>query len=115
MGKPKDNETRQRIVAAAMKLFRTKGMSGVNMRELAENAGVNKGLLHYYFKTKEGSSARCSCNRPGCCTRRWACCCGRKAACTTRCPGWWTATSACWRRCRACPPSYCSRCSATLA
>lgn len=53
MGKPKDNETRQRIVAAAMKLFRTKGMSGVNMRELAENAGVNKGLLHYYFKTKE--------------------------------------------------------------
>lgn len=33
-------------------LFRKKGMDGVNMRELAERAGVNKGLLHYYFKTK---------------------------------------------------------------
>ena len=53
MGKTKDNETRQRIVDAAMALFREKGMDGMSMRELAEAAGVNKGLLHYYFKTKE--------------------------------------------------------------
>lgn len=53
MGNTRNNETRQRIVAAAMELFRTKGLHGVNMRELAEKAGVNKGLLHYYFKTKE--------------------------------------------------------------
>jgi TetR/AcrR family transcriptional regulator len=53
MGKMKDNETRQRIVEAAMALFREKGMDGMSMRELADAAGVNKGLLHYYFKTKE--------------------------------------------------------------
>lgn len=53
MGKKKENATRQRIIAAARELFRTKGYDGVNMRELAEKAGVNKGLLHYYFKSKE--------------------------------------------------------------
>lgn len=53
MGNTRDNATRQRIVEAARKLFRAKGLDGVNMRELAEKAGVNKGLLHYYFKTKE--------------------------------------------------------------
>lgn len=36
-----------------MELFRRKGSDGVNMRELAEKAAVNKGLLHYYFKSKE--------------------------------------------------------------
>jgi len=53
MGNKPDNATRQRIVQAAMALFRRKGMDGMSMRELAEAAGVNKGLLHYYFKTKE--------------------------------------------------------------
>ena len=53
MGNTKDNATRHRIVEAASVLFREKGMDGVNMRELAELAGVNKGLLHYYFTTKE--------------------------------------------------------------
>jgi TetR/AcrR family transcriptional regulator len=53
MGNTRDNETRQRIIEAARELFRTKGQDGVNMRELADKACVNKGLLHYYFKTKE--------------------------------------------------------------
>lgn len=53
MGKTRDNDTRQRIVAAARELFVKQGHDGVNMRELAEKAGVNKGLLHYYFKSKE--------------------------------------------------------------
>lgn len=53
MGKSRDNETRQRIIAAARGLFRTRGMDGLSMRALADEAGVNKGLLHYYFKTKE--------------------------------------------------------------
>lgn len=53
MGKTKDNETRQRIVHAARELFVQHGQDGVNMRELAEQAGVNKGLLHYYFRSKE--------------------------------------------------------------
>jgi len=53
MGKPKDNATRQRIIQAACELFVKHGLHGVNMRELAERADVNKGLLHYYFKTKQ--------------------------------------------------------------
>lgn len=53
MGDLKDNETRKRIILAARALFMEQGHHGVNMRELAEKAGVNKGLLHYYFKTKE--------------------------------------------------------------
>lgn len=46
-------DTRDRILEAACTLFREKGMDGVNVRELADAAGVNKGLLHYYFKNKE--------------------------------------------------------------
>lgn len=53
MGNTRHNETRERIVQAAKVLFVKQGHDGVNMRELAERAGVNKGLLHYYFKTKE--------------------------------------------------------------
>jgi AcrR family transcriptional regulator len=53
MGNPRSNETRRRIVDAARELFVKHGHDGVNMRELAERAGVNKGLLHYYFKTKD--------------------------------------------------------------
>ncbi len=53
MGKSKHNETRERIILAARQLFMERGQDGLNMRDLAEQAGVNKGLLHYYFKTKE--------------------------------------------------------------
>ncbi len=53
MGNSSNNETRKRIVDAARELFVKHGHDGVNMRELAEMAGVNKGLLHYYFKTKD--------------------------------------------------------------
>ncbi|MCB0764940.1 MAG: TetR/AcrR family transcriptional regulator [Flavobacteriales bacterium] len=53
MGKIQDSGTRDRIVLAARELFVKHGQDGVNMRELAERAGVNKGLLHYYFKTKD--------------------------------------------------------------
>lgn len=45
--------TKEKILEAARELFRQKGVDGVNMRELAEAAGVNKGLLHYYYKTKQ--------------------------------------------------------------
>jgi TetR/AcrR family transcriptional regulator len=53
MGNARNNETRDRILEAAMELFRSKGLNGMSMRDLAEQAGVNKGLLHYYFKTKD--------------------------------------------------------------
>ncbi|MBV6406081.1 MAG: TetR/AcrR family transcriptional regulator [Flavobacteriales bacterium] len=53
MTKEPRTDTRDRILEAACKLFREKGMDGVNVRELADAAAVNKGLLHYYFKSKE--------------------------------------------------------------
>ncbi len=52
MGK-KSKVTREKLVETARKLFLEKGYDGLKMQELADRAGMNKGLLHYYFKTKE--------------------------------------------------------------
>jgi TetR/AcrR family transcriptional regulator len=46
-------DKKEKLIATAQKLFEEKGYDGVRMRELSERAGVNKGLLHYYFKSKE--------------------------------------------------------------
>jgi len=43
----------QKILKAAKKVFQKKGFAGARMREIADSAGINKGLLHYYFRTKE--------------------------------------------------------------
>src|ERR1700712_5053671 len=45
--------TEQKILAAAEEVFHEKGYDGARMQEIAEHAGINKGLLHYYFKTKD--------------------------------------------------------------
>ncbi|NLM92956.1 MAG: helix-turn-helix transcriptional regulator, partial [Bacteroidales bacterium] len=43
----------QRIMDAAAKNFVYKGYSGARMQQIADDAGVNKALLHYYFQSKE--------------------------------------------------------------
>ncbi|MEO5902479.1 MAG: helix-turn-helix domain-containing protein [Gemmatimonadaceae bacterium] len=48
-----DGETEQRILAAAKAVFIKRGTSGARMQEIAEEAGVNQALLHYYFRSKE--------------------------------------------------------------
>lgn len=48
-----DAPTRDRILAIASEVFYQKGLSGARMQEIADQAGINKALLHYYFKTKE--------------------------------------------------------------
>jgi AcrR family transcriptional regulator len=48
------DETRRRIVAAAIELFARDGFLGASTRELAERAGVNVATLHYYFHGKQG-------------------------------------------------------------
>jgi TetR/AcrR family transcriptional regulator len=45
--------TEQRILEAARKVFTRKGMAGARMQEVADEAGINKALLHYYFRSKE--------------------------------------------------------------
>jgi AcrR family transcriptional regulator len=45
--------TEQKIIQAARKEFIETGLSGARMQHIAERAGVNKALLHYYFRSKE--------------------------------------------------------------
>lgn len=52
MDTKKDN-TEEKILAAATTVFVEKGMEGARMQEIADEAGINKALLHYYFRSKE--------------------------------------------------------------
>ena len=49
----RDPSTEQRILSAATAVFIRRGTAGARMQEIAEEAGVNQALLHYYFRTKE--------------------------------------------------------------
>lgn len=46
-------ETEDKILIAARKVFIAKGMEGARMQEIADEAQINKALLHYYFRSKE--------------------------------------------------------------
>lgn len=48
----KSQNTEDKIVEAAKVVFIQKGMDGARMQEIATEAGINKALLHYYFRTK---------------------------------------------------------------
>lgn len=50
---PKDRDTEARILHAARAVFIRHGTAGARMQEIAEEAGVNQALLHYYFRSKE--------------------------------------------------------------
>ena len=45
--------TEQRILEAAKTVFHRKGFEGTRMQEIADEAGINKALLHYYYRNKE--------------------------------------------------------------
>lgn len=47
------HNTRESILLAARVVFVKKGYAGARMQEIADEAGINKALLHYYFKNKE--------------------------------------------------------------
>jgi TetR/AcrR family transcriptional regulator len=46
-------ETEERIIASAEKLFYQKGKAGTSMQDIADDAGINRTLLNYYFRSKE--------------------------------------------------------------
>jgi AcrR family transcriptional regulator len=46
-------ENRERIVAAADRLFYERGFQATSFSDIAEAAGVPKGNFYYYFKTKD--------------------------------------------------------------
>jgi TetR/AcrR family transcriptional regulator len=48
-----ESGTEERILDAARRVFVRKGMAGARMQEVADEAGINKALLHYYFRDKQ--------------------------------------------------------------
>lgn len=48
-----DESTENQILEAAREVFLEKGYDGTRMQEIANRAGINKALLHYYFRSKE--------------------------------------------------------------
>lgn len=49
----KDSNTEERILEAAKTVFMKYGLYGARMQDIADTAGINKALLHYYFRNKE--------------------------------------------------------------
>ena len=47
-------KTRAAVLKAALEEFSHEGVTGARTDEIARRAGVNKALLYYYFKDKEG-------------------------------------------------------------
>jgi AcrR family transcriptional regulator len=48
-----DKQTEEKIFEAATDVFVEKGMDGARMQDIANHAGINKALLHYYYRTKD--------------------------------------------------------------
>jgi AcrR family transcriptional regulator len=49
----KDCSTEEKILQAARCVFIAKGLDGARMQEIADEACINKAMLHYYFESKE--------------------------------------------------------------
>ncbi len=48
-----NSETQKRILDAARQVFIRKGFAAARMQEIADEAEINKALLHYYFRSKD--------------------------------------------------------------
>ena len=53
MKNKKDITTESLILKSAKRIFERKGMEGARMQEIANEAKINKALLHYYFRSKQ--------------------------------------------------------------
>ena len=49
----KDKNAEVKILDAARKVFLEKGLAGARMQDIANEACLNKALLHYYYRSKE--------------------------------------------------------------
>ena len=45
--------TEEKIFSAAREVFHRKGFAAARMQEIADEAGINKAMLHYCFKNKD--------------------------------------------------------------
>ncbi|RZT36674.1 CerR family C-terminal domain-containing protein [Cupriavidus agavae] len=58
-GYQRGEETRARIIDAALRLFAAHGFDGASTRDIAKAANVNAPALQYYFDNKEGVYLAC--------------------------------------------------------
>ena len=49
----KDTPAEEKIFDAALDVFAEKGKGSARMQEIANKAGLNKALLHYYYRSKD--------------------------------------------------------------
>lgn len=49
----KQLETEEQIFEAACRVFQRKGYAGARMQEIADEADINKSMLHYYYRSKD--------------------------------------------------------------
>lgn len=47
------DERREQILAAALKLFATKGLAAARMSDLSKSSGISQGLVYHYYRSKE--------------------------------------------------------------
>ncbi|WP_322095249.1 CerR family C-terminal domain-containing protein [Paraburkholderia bannensis] len=59
-GYARGEETRKKIIDAAISLFGQHGFAGASTRDIAARAGVNAPALQYYFQNKEGVYRACA-------------------------------------------------------
>src|SRR5262245_7000692 len=50
---PDGSDTRQRLLDVAERLFADDGYSGISLRRIIGEAGVNLAAIHYHFRSKE--------------------------------------------------------------
>jgi TetR/AcrR family transcriptional regulator len=58
MNDKNDNSTEERILNAAKQVFYKDGLSGARMQDIADLAGINRAMLHYYYRNKESLSKK---------------------------------------------------------
>lgn len=48
-----EQKTEEQILEAAKSIFQERGFAGARMQEIADQADINKSMLHYYFRSKD--------------------------------------------------------------
>lgn len=48
-----EKDTEDLIFEAARKVFKQKGYAGARMQDIADEADINKSMLHYYYRSKD--------------------------------------------------------------
>ena len=53
MAEGKEKDTEKLILDAAMRVFTQRGFDGARTEDIAKEAGINRALLHYYYRDKQ--------------------------------------------------------------